>query len=226
MIDRLSGLALAPAVALALAGCQETTTTAARPRVDAPGVPVSVQSISGAPEAVTASFAGLLGEAAAERKMEIVAGDKPARFRMRGYLTAQPTEDGQTALAFVWDVYDESKKRAQRVQGESLGRRGSGSDPWAGIDQTIVAKAASEFDGRDRELPGDDAGRRAADAGRQEHGCRKEDRSRDGRQAALESADFTLNHGMSSRHSGPRLPCFYGNAPSFRGAAQPRARNP
>jgi hypothetical protein len=144
MIDRLSGLALAPALALVLAGCQETTTTASRPRVDAPGVPVSVQSISGAPEAVTASFAGLLGEAAAERKMEIVAGDKPARFRIRGYLTAQPTEDGQTALAFVWDVYDESKKRAQRVQGESLGRRGSGSDPWAGIDQTIVAKAASE----------------------------------------------------------------------------------
>ena len=144
MIQRLSGLALGPAVALALAGCQETTATASRPRVDAPGVPVSVQSISGAPEAVTASFASLLGEAAAERKMEIVAGDKPARFRVRGYLTAQPTEDGQTALAFVWDVYDSTKQRAQRVQGESLGRRSSGSDPWAGIDQTIVAKAASE----------------------------------------------------------------------------------
>ena len=131
-------------VALALAGCQETT-TAARPRVDAPGVPVSVQSISGAPDQVTAAFAGLLGEAAAERRMEIVPGDKPARFRVRGYLTAQPTEDGQTSLAFVWDVYDETKKRAQRVQGESLGRRsGGGGDPWAGIDQTIVAKAASD----------------------------------------------------------------------------------
>lgn len=143
MSVRSYGLVLGPVVALALAGCQETT-TAARPRVDAPGVPVSVQSISGAPDQVTARFAGLLGEAAAERKMEIVPGDKPARFRVRGYLTAQPTEDGQTALAFVWDVYDESKKRAQRVQGESLGRRSGGSDPWAGIDQTIVAKAASE----------------------------------------------------------------------------------
>ena len=143
MIDRLNGLVLGPAVALALAGCQETT-TAARPRVDAPGVPVSVQSISGAPDAVTTRFAGLLGEAAAERRMEIVPGDKPARFRVRGYLTAQPTEDGQTALAFVWDVYDETKKRAQRVQGESLGRRGGTSDPWSGIDQTIVAKAAAE----------------------------------------------------------------------------------
>jgi hypothetical protein len=143
MIDRLSGLVLGPAVALALAGCQETT-TAARPRVDAPGVPVSVQSITGAPDAVTTRFAGLLGEAAAERRMEIVPGDKPARFRVRGYLTAQPTEDGQTSLAFVWDVYDETKKRAQRVQGESLGRRGGTEDPWSGIDQTIVAKAASE----------------------------------------------------------------------------------
>ena len=144
MINRLSGLVLGPVLALAVAGCQETSQTAARPRVDAPGVPVSVQSISGAPDDVTTSFAGLLGEAAAERKMEIVPGDKPARFRVRGYLTAQPTEDGQTALAFVWDVYDSTKQRAQRVQGESIGKRSGGSDPWAGIDQTIVAKAASE----------------------------------------------------------------------------------
>ncbi|WP_420101603.1 hypothetical protein [Bosea sp. (in: a-proteobacteria)] len=144
MINRLSGLVLGPAVALALAGCQETTQTAQRPRVDAPGVPVSVQSISGAPDDVTTSFAGLLGEAAAERKMEIVPGDKPARFRVKGYLTAQPTEDGQTALAFVWDVYDSTRQRAQRVQGESIGKRSAGSDPWTGIDRTVVAKAASE----------------------------------------------------------------------------------
>lgn len=145
MIHRSSGLLLGPAFALALAGCQETTTASApRARVDAPGVPVSVQSITGAPDSVTTRFASLLGEAAAERSMEIVPGDKPARFRVRGYLTAQPTEDGQTALAFVWDVYDSSKNRAQRVQGESLGRRGGGSDPWAGLDQTVVAKAASE----------------------------------------------------------------------------------
>ena len=143
MIVRLSTPVVGVALALALGGCQETT-TAARPRVDAPGVTVSVQSISGAHDAVTTRFAGLLGEAAAERRMEIVPGDKPARFRVRGYLTAQPTEDWQTALAFVWDVYDETKKRAQRVQGESLGKRGGGADPWAGIDQTVVAKAAAE----------------------------------------------------------------------------------
>ena len=150
MINRRKGFPLGPVAAVALAacalaGCQETTSAAApRPRVDAPGVPVSVQSITGAPDAVTSRFAGMLGEAAAERRMEIVPGDKPARFRVRGYLTAQPTEDGQTSLAFVWDVYDEAKKRAQRVQGESLGRKGSGSDPWSSIDQTVVAKAASE----------------------------------------------------------------------------------
>lgn len=143
MINRSFGLLLGPVFALSLAGCQETT-TASRPRVDAPGVPVSVQSISGAPDSVTTQFASLLGEAAAERQMEIVPGDKPARFRVRGYLTAQPTADGQTALAFVWDVYDSAKQRAQRVQGESLGRRSGGSDPWAGLDQTVVAKAASE----------------------------------------------------------------------------------
>jgi len=145
MIECWSGLLAGSVVALALAGCQQTTTAEApRARVDAPGVPVSVQSITGAPSNVTTSFAGLLGEAAAERKMEIVPGDKPARFRVRGYLAAQPTEDGQTALSFVWDVYDAGKNRAQRVQGESLGRKGGSEDPWAGIDQTVVAKAASD----------------------------------------------------------------------------------
>lgn len=144
MFNRLSGLAVGSVFALALAGCQETTQTAARPRVDAPGIPVSVQSISGAPDDVTSNFTSLLGEAAAERRMEIVPGDKPARFRVKGYLTALPTEDGQTALAFVWDVYDSSKQRAQRVQGESIGKRGGGSDPWTAIDRTVVAKAAAD----------------------------------------------------------------------------------
>lgn len=144
MNRRERGLVLGPLMALALAGCQQTSQTAQRQRVDAPGVPVSVQSITGAPDSVTTSFAGLLGEAAAERQMEIVPGDKPARFRVRGYLTAQPTEDGQTALAFVWDVYDAGKQRAQRVQGASLGTRSGGGDPWAGIDRSVVAKAASE----------------------------------------------------------------------------------
>jgi hypothetical protein len=146
MPDIRAGFALGPLAlsALLLAGCQETT-TAQRPRVDAPGVPVSVQSIAGAPDTVTTHFASLLGEAAAERRMEIVSGKTPARFRVRGYLTAHPTEDGQTALAFVWDVYDEKRKRAQRVQGESLGRgSGDGSDPWSNVDRTIVARAASE----------------------------------------------------------------------------------
>lgn len=144
MINCAKGLVLGPMMAVVLAGCQQTAQTAPRPRVDAPGVPVSVQSITGAPDAVTTSFAGLLGEAAAERRMEIVPGDKPARFRVRGYLTAQPTEDGQTALAFVWDVYDSGRQRAQRLQGASLGSRSGGGDPWAGIDRTVVAKAASE----------------------------------------------------------------------------------
>lgn len=140
---RFFGTVAVPAFALALAGCQETTSVASA-RVDAPGVPVSVQSISGAPDNVTTSFASLLGEAAADRQMEIVPGDKPARFRVRGYLTAQPTADGQTALAFVWDVYDAKRQLAQRVQGESVGKRAGGNDPWAGIDQSVVAAAASE----------------------------------------------------------------------------------
>ena len=78
--------------------------------------------------------------------MEIVPGDKPARFRVRGYLTAQPTEDGQTALAFVWDVYDSNQQRALRLSGEepttAKGGRDATRDPWAAADDLVLRKIA------------------------------------------------------------------------------------
>lgn len=128
-----------------LGGCQEGGVSASAPRnVSAPGVPIAVESIAGAPDTVTTNFSSALASEASARQVELVGGSDKARYRVRGYLSAQPTDDGSTALAFVWDVFDAQKKRAQRVQGASVARAKAGSDPWAGVDQTVVAKAASE----------------------------------------------------------------------------------
>ncbi len=134
-------LALAAALALLAAGCNETT-TASRAPITAPGVPIAVDSIAGAPDTVRGTFVSALSNEAQTRQVEIVDPATNPRFRVRGYLAAQPTEDGQTALSFVWDVFDAQKRRAQRVQGAAVARAGAGD--WSGIDQTTVSKAASE----------------------------------------------------------------------------------
>jgi hypothetical protein len=134
-------LAVAATLALLAAGCNETT-TASRAPVSAPGVPIAVDSIAGAPDTVRTSFASALSNEAQTRQVEIVDPATNPRYRVRGYLAAQPTEDGQTALSFVWDVFDAQKRRAQRVQGAAVARAGAGD--WTGVDQTTVSKAASE----------------------------------------------------------------------------------
>lgn len=129
------------AMAAGLAACNETT-TAARAPTQAPGVPIAVDSISGGPDNVRGAFSSAMSSEASARRVEIVDPATNPRYRVRGYLAAEPTEDGQTALAFVWDVFDAQKKRAQRVQGATVARSGTGD--WTGVDQTTVTKAASE----------------------------------------------------------------------------------
>ena len=129
-----------------LSGCNDLggSLSPSTARVSAPGVPISVESIGGAPPAVSGPFAGQLAQEAQARQMQIVSGTTPARFRVRGYLAAEPTEDGKTALSFVWDVFDTGKNRAQRVQGATINTARAGADPWASIDSATVSRAASD----------------------------------------------------------------------------------
>jgi hypothetical protein len=129
------------ALACGLAACNDATTASRAPTL-APGVPIAVDSISGAPETVRGAFSSAMSSEASARRVDIVDPATNPRYRVRGYLAAQPTDDGQTALAFVWDVFDAQKKRAQRVQGATVARSGTGD--WSGVDQTTVNKAASE----------------------------------------------------------------------------------
>lgn len=129
-------------LALPLAGCQDTG-TAMVPSGRAAGVPVAFESLEGAPEASRAQFAAVLGSEAKARRLEIVGAGAPARYRIRGYLSAAPAEGG-TAITYVWDVFDENARRAQRLTGSATARAETraGSDPWAAIDATALRQAA------------------------------------------------------------------------------------
>jgi hypothetical protein len=126
---------LACALASGLASCQ----TAGSPA----GKPIAFESIEGAPAAVQTALAGELASAATARQVELVGMSNPARYRIRGYLKAEPTADGGTALAFVWDVFDAQQRRAQRVTGSSPIKAASKKNPWDGLDKEALARLAA-----------------------------------------------------------------------------------
>jgi hypothetical protein len=132
---------------LGVSACTDLSATAVGPstaRISAPGVPIAVESITGAPGAVAPGFNAAFVEAASARQIELVGGKASARYRIKGYLSAEPTEGGKTELTFVWDVFDSAKQRAQRLTGATVAGSGSGGDPWSGVDQGVVTRAASD----------------------------------------------------------------------------------
>lgn len=139
---RMTRLAVLALAVIPLAACQQGIEAAGR-TVDAPGVPVALVGIEGAPEAVQAQVTNEVVAQASARRIELVSGAEHPRYRLRGYLTAYPTENGETALAFVWDVFDETQKRAQRVSTTTTAR-GQAGDPWSQIGDSQIAKATAQ----------------------------------------------------------------------------------
>ena len=143
---------------LVLAGCVDTTSefrsagtsgqaAIAKASLGSPrGAAVALASIDGAPAAVTARFSALFASAAAQRDMTIADAQK-ANYLVRGYLTAYPVENG-TAIGYVWDVFDASRHRTQRVN-DAIIVHSSDTDAWQlasdGVLDSLAAKSAEDL---------------------------------------------------------------------------------
>jgi len=151
-----AGLACALA-ALALAGCvDDAADLAVRPEARAPiarrpdmsiaNASVAFVSVEGAPAAIAASFNQEMARQAAARAI-VTADARKARYLVRGYLTAYPTQDG-AAVEYVWDVFTRDKQRVQRVS-DVLEVKGTGDDAWgiagAGALASVAAKSADDI---------------------------------------------------------------------------------
>lgn len=101
------------------------------------GVPVALESIDGAPASIRTALVDELSSAATDRKVDLVGASAQARYRVRGYLSTS-TEDGETKVAYVWDVFDSQKRRAKRLAGSSPVPASSISD----LDKATLAKLA------------------------------------------------------------------------------------
>ncbi|HVL72792.1 MAG TPA: hypothetical protein VM434_13040 [Beijerinckiaceae bacterium] len=140
-MTRITGALAAAAIVFGVTACQDGRGLLAG-RTSPSGVPVAVESIEGAPPAVRTALADELASAANARQVELVGMSAEARYRVRGYLSTEPREDGGAALAFVWDVFDAEKRRAQRLTGSRP--IPAGEDPWDGLDKQALARLAAE----------------------------------------------------------------------------------
>ncbi len=144
-----------------LAGCNETTSSlrepvraaasapARNPNVSPRGASVAL-NLTGAetvPPAIASRFSEALVRAAQARDIDM-ADVKRAKYFVQLHLTAYPAGKDAIALAYVSDVFDSKKNRAQRL-GDDVVLKGSAADPWSLVDQNaleaIAARSADDL---------------------------------------------------------------------------------
>lgn len=130
---------------LGLAACQDSgldlSAKSGRRVVVGPSVPVAIESIEGTPQEVAPRFSAAMAAEAQAREVSFVDADQAPRFRLRGYLTAAPG-DGGTVVSFVWDLFDQGQKRAQRVAGSEIIKR-TAAESWSAVDDPALKRVAS-----------------------------------------------------------------------------------
>ncbi len=102
---------------------------------------LAIVSVEGAPPAIVADFATKLDGAARSRDLAVVDAVR-ARYLVRGYLSASPTEDG-AEIEYVWDVFTADKQRVQRLS-DVIEVKGEGDDPWALAGEAVLTSVAAK----------------------------------------------------------------------------------
>jgi hypothetical protein len=144
-----------------VAGCNETTNSIREPIRAAASAPVrnanasprgaavalNLTGIENVPPAVVSRFSEALAHAADARGVEVV-DPKLAKYFVQMHLTAYSAGNGATGLAYVSDVFDARKNRAQRL-GDDMVLKGAAADPWSLVDdkavEAIAARSADDL---------------------------------------------------------------------------------
>ncbi|KAA5602668.1 hypothetical protein [Blastochloris sulfoviridis] len=127
------------ALVLNAAGCVSNADQAASLAAQSGLVPVAFESISGAPQPVFDRLVADIARESEARRVLIVSRNDNADYRVRAYLAAH-NEGAESKVAWVFDVFDASRRRTVRLSGEEVA---AGSDAWSG-SSAAVAKIAAQ----------------------------------------------------------------------------------
>lgn len=139
--SRTATAAVLLAVACALGGCAGGAASNSFAMANSPSGPtVAFESIDGPPPQVFERMVSMLESESKLRSLSIVSREGAAAYRVRSYLAAEVSR-GRTAIAWVWDVYDQNQQRALRLSGEEPAGK-AGRDAWAAADDLVLRKIA------------------------------------------------------------------------------------
>jgi hypothetical protein len=137
--------------ALALAGCESSSNilgggTDIAPQAaltPPPAAPIGqlakleIAPVIGAPDNISRDLQAQLTSSMERSKITVARppGGK-GEYTLRGYIVAAREKTG-SKISYIWDVTDQTGKRANRITGEEFAA-GTGKDPWASVTPQIV----------------------------------------------------------------------------------------
>ncbi len=116
---------------------------------------IAVAPIVGPPEKIQKDLKQALVTAGSDRNLTLLPeGSSEAEYTLRGYVLVAP-DRRNSKVSYIWDVNDTDGKRVARVTGEETVARGSGGNPWRGVDPVAIRSIASKSTSQlAAELPG------------------------------------------------------------------------
>jgi hypothetical protein len=100
--------------------------------------------MEGGPSPLQTQFMALFNADVAQHDVALT-DTASARYLARGYISAFPV-DGGAKLTYVWDIYDRTNHRAQRLNDE-VALKGAAADPWSLVDGAALSALAAESAG-------------------------------------------------------------------------------
>jgi hypothetical protein len=104
---------------------------------------MALAPIFGAPANISDQLTKAIVEAGKDRKLTLIPGTGPADYTLRGYLVASSEKNG-AKISYIWDVTDAKGQRVGRISGDEIVTARNGSDPWSGVDSTVIRSIASK----------------------------------------------------------------------------------
>ncbi len=104
-------------------------------------VSISMAAPVGPPSNVSRKLNAKIVAELKRRNINVIHGK--AGYNMRGYVVSS-SEGSGAKLAYIWDLNNKSGRKQTRITGEKSLAGSRGSDPWAGVDDQVIAAIASD----------------------------------------------------------------------------------